>query len=133
MSAQDVNLVRRAYEAWNRGDLDSAFEFLDSDVVISTPPDFPGAGRYHGLAEAKRWAEDFVQMWAEIRAEPEEFIDAGNKVVVFVRYFGRGKESGAEVRGVIVDSHVLTLRDGRVVKLEMFQGTAEALSAVGIQ
>jgi hypothetical protein len=45
-------------------------------------------------------------------------------VLVTVRYFGRGKGSQAVVRGVVVDAHIWTLRDGRPGKLEMYQGTA---------
>ena len=48
MSRQNVDLVRQAYLAWNRGDLETAFEFLDPEVEVSVPPELPEAGTYRG-------------------------------------------------------------------------------------
>jgi hypothetical protein len=133
MSQENVELVRRAYEAWNRGDLETAFEFLDLDVEVSVPPDLPEAGTYRGRGEVRHWvAEQLLPTLEEVRAEPEKFFDAGDQVVVFVRYFGRGKASGIEVRGAVLDAHVWTLRDGKVQKLQMYEGTEKALEAVGL-
>jgi uncharacterized protein len=133
MSQENLEIVRRAYDAWNKGDLETAFEFLDPDVEVSVPPDFPEAGTYRRRGEVRHWvAEQLLPFLEEVRAEPERFLDAGDQVVVFVRYFGRGKASGIEVRGAVVDAHVWTLRDGKVQKLQMYQGTEEALEAVGL-
>ena len=133
MSRKNVDLVRQAYLAWNRGDLETAFEFLDPEVEVSVPPELPEAGTYRGRAEIRRFVErEVLQALEEARAEPEQFFDAGDQVAVFVRYFGRGKASGIEVRGAVVDAHVWTLRDGKVQKLQMYQGTEKALEAVGL-
>jgi ketosteroid isomerase-like protein len=132
MSQENVNVVRAAYDAWNRGSLETALSLLDPQVEVFPPPDFPEAGSHRGLNEVRHWAEDFLQAWGEVRAEPERFIDAGQQVVVTLRYYGRGKESGAEVRGAVVDAHVWTLRNGKVEKLQMYQGTDEALEAAGL-
>src|SRR6266571_5767066 len=131
MSRQNVDLVRQAYLAWNRGDLETAFEFLDPEVEVSVPPELPEAGTYRGSAEIRRFVErELLQALEDARAEPERFFDAGDQVVVFVRYYGRGKESGLEVRGAIVDAHVWTLEEGKAVKLQMYQGTETALEVV---
>lgn len=131
MSRQNVDLVRQAYLAWNRGDLETAFEFLDPEVEVSVPPELPEAGTYRGRAEIRRFVErELLPALEEARAEPEQFFDAGDQVVVFVCYFGRGKESGLEVKGAVVDGHVWTLRAGKAVKLEMYQGTQKALETV---
>src|SRR2546426_10356088 len=133
MSQENVEVVRRAYQAWNRGDLETAFEFLDRDVEVSVPPDLPEAGTYRGRDEVRRWvAGELLPILEEARADPEKFLDVGDLVIVFVRYFGRGKASGIEVRGAIVDAHVWTLRDGKVKRLQMYQGTEKALEAVGL-
>ena len=129
-----MDIVRRAYEAWNRGDLETAFEFLDPEAEVSLPSDFPEAGTYRGRAEIRHWvAEQLLPTLEEVRAEPERFLDAGDQVVVFIRYFGRGTASRIEVRGAVVDAHVLTMRDGRVQKLQMYQGTEKALEAAGLR
>jgi len=134
MSRENVEVVRRAYEAWNRGDLDTAFEFLDPDVEVSAPANLPEAGMFHGRDEMRRWVEEqLLPILEDVRAEPERFLDAGDRVVVFVRYFGRGTASGIEVTGANVDAHVWTLRGGRACRLEMHQGTDTALEAVGLR
>ena len=133
MSQENVEVVRRAYEAWNQGDHETAFGFLDADVEVSVPPDLPEAGTYRGRGEVRRWvADQLLPILEEVRAEPEKFLNAGDQVVVLVRYFGRGKASGIEVRGAVVDAHVWTLREGKVQKLHMYQGTEKALEAVGL-
>ena len=132
MSASNLDLVRQAYDAWNRGDLDTAFGFLDPEVEVSTPPELPEAGTFRGRDETRRFIEDALKSWEEIGAEPQSFVEAGDKVLVTVRYFGRGKGSGAAVRGAVVDAHVWTLRNGRAVRLEMYQGTEAAFESVGL-
>jgi ketosteroid isomerase-like protein len=134
MSRENLDIVRRAYEAWNRGDLETAFEFLDADVEMSAPPNLPEAGSYRGRAEIRQWvAEQLLPILEEARAEPEKYLEAGDQVVVFVRYYGRGKASGIEVQGANLDAHVWTLRDGKVRKLQMYSGTQTALEAVGLR
>jgi ketosteroid isomerase-like protein len=48
-------------------------------------------------------------------------------VVVIVRYFGRGKESGLDVKGANIDAHVWTVRNGKAVSLRMYQGTGDPM------
>jgi hypothetical protein len=45
--------LRLAYDAFNRGDIDSAVRFLDPEVEWTEPPDFPGGGTYHGIEGAR--------------------------------------------------------------------------------
>jgi ketosteroid isomerase-like protein len=59
MPTSNVDLVRGAYEAWNRRDFDAAFRFLDPDVEVSPPPDLPEAGTYRGRAQIRRLWEAF--------------------------------------------------------------------------
>jgi ketosteroid isomerase-like protein len=134
VSQANLDLVQRAYEAWNRGDLEETFDLLNPDVEVSTPRGFPEAGTYRGRDAVRQWMEEqLFPAFEHVRVEPERFLDAGEQVVVFVRYFGRGKASGIEVRGSIVDAHVVTVRDGKVQMLQMYQGTREALEAAGLR
>ena len=135
MSQENVEIVQRAYEAWNRGDRETAFEFLNPDAEVSLPPNFPEAGTYRGHAEIRQLMEvQLLPILKELRAEPERFLDAGDdQVVVFIRYAGRGSATGIEVRGAGMDAHVLTLRNGKVQKLQMYQGTEKALEAAGLK
>jgi ketosteroid isomerase-like protein len=65
-----------------------------------------------------------------MRLEPQDFVDAGDKVVVSVRLVGVGKESGVETTANA--AHVWTFRDGRIVRQTTFQTMPEALEAAGL-
>ena len=69
--------------------------------------------------------------WRRWTLEPEEFIPAGENVVVPLHIRGQGRESGIEVDAHIV--HVWTIRNDRAVKLHVYVDRAEALKAVGLQ
>lgn len=93
-----MDIVRRAYEAWNRGDLETAFEFLDPEAEVSLPSDFPEAGTYRGRAEIRHWvAEQLLPTLEEVRAEPERFLDAGDQV--------RHRKSPRSRRAAVAMSH----------------------------
>jgi len=133
MSQENLDLVQRAYEAWNRGDIDGALEFVDRDVEVSLPPNFPESGTYRGLTEVRRlMTEHLLPILENLQAMPERFLDAGDQVVAFVRYSGRGSATGIEVRGAGLDAHVWSLRGGKVERLRMYPGTKEALEAAGL-
>jgi ketosteroid isomerase-like protein len=133
MSEANLELVRRAYEAWNGGDFEAAVGFLHPDVEITVPPNLPEAGTYRGREQVSHWvADELLPILEEVRAEPEQFLPAGDRVVVFVRYYARGRSSGIDVRGMSVDSHVWTLEEGKVRSLEMYSGTEPALETAGL-
>ena len=91
----------------------------------------PGlAGVYRDPAERNKRLHEWLSPWEDWRCDVEEFIEHGDCVVAIARYRGRGKGSGAEVdtRG----AHVWMLRDGRVVRLEVFADPVKALESVGL-
>ena len=69
--------------------------------------------------------EAFREMWIE----PEEFIDAGDKLVVPVRFGGQARHTGIELEFTFV--HVWTMRDGKSIRMDVFETRREALEAVG--
>ncbi|HEY7150086.1 MAG TPA: nuclear transport factor 2 family protein [Solirubrobacterales bacterium] len=112
MSRENVELVRRHYEAWNRGDVGMVVAVFAPDVEWHGHPRLPEPGPYRGRDQVERWMEQFREAWEELSAEPVELLDAGDTVVALVHMTGRGRGSGVEVQGG-VDVHVLTLgRDG---------------------
>ena len=125
--------MRSAYEAYALGDLEAALGFLDPDIEWRTPPNIPEAGTYHGFEDVKRGLGDFLEPWDEFKVEIKELVDAGDRVVVLVRFSGRSRATGLELRGAGVDAQVWTLRNGKAIKVEMYSGTSDALDAVGLQ
>ena len=133
MSQENVELVRRAYEAWNAGNFDAASELLSPEMEWQMPPNLPESDTWRSKAEVQRGLEDFMESWKELRAEVQELIDAGERVVALVRFRGRSAVTGLEVQGVSVDAAVWTVRDGKLAKVEMYGGTEAALEAVGLR
>jgi ketosteroid isomerase-like protein len=108
VSSENVEFVRRHYEAWNDGDLDRVVAAFAPDIEWHGHPRLPEPGPYRGRDQVERWMEQFREAWGELWAEPVELLDAGDSVVALVHMTGKGRGSGVEVRGG-VDVHVLRL------------------------
>ena len=126
MSEANVETVRRFADAYLRGDMEEAMAQLDPEVVYKPVEAAEMVGRDAARSSWRRWAED----WEDLEAVPEDFIDAGDRVLVPVVFRGRGTGSGIEVEGRYYQ--VLTVRDGQVVRWEEFSERAEALTAAGL-
>lgn len=132
MSEEFRALIRRAYDAFGRRDLaairDDVHPDFELDFSNSLSPD---RGIYTGVDGIRKLWETYWEAFESISIEPEEFIDAGEDVViVLVRSRGRGRGSGVDVnaRG----PHVWHFRDGKVVGFTLYQELGEALEAVGL-
>jgi ketosteroid isomerase-like protein len=132
VSQQDVELVKRAMEAWNREDVDQLIPLSDPDVEFVSI--FAGMeGRtYRGFDGLRRYFADMADTWSEFRRDIEEMIDAGdNRVVVFFHLRGTARVSGGPV-----DERVTTvfhLREGRLYRMVVYRDRHEALVAVGLR
>ena len=134
MSQANVKLVRAAWEAWERGDMEALFAFYDAAIVWdqtrAPPPEL--ADMYRGHEGVRSFFREWLAPFESFYARPEEFIDAGEAVVVRVRQGGRRKLSGAEVE-MVPYWQVYRLRDGRAVRIEVYTDQDEALEAVGLR
>jgi uncharacterized protein len=81
---QRIAILRDAYAAFNRGDIDAAVQSLDPNIDWSEPAEFPGGGAYHGREGAKQYLANSRASVAEVISEPEQFMIAGDRIVVFV-------------------------------------------------
>jgi ketosteroid isomerase-like protein len=132
MSQENVEIVRRVYEAFNREGLDAAFEHLHPDFEYDLSAAIgPYAGMYSGRETVRKMLEDFFSAWEYMHVEPEDFIDVGDdRVLVPTRGRGRGKGSGIEIEGR--PSAIWTVRDGQLIRGAVFNDRAEALEAAGL-
>ena len=126
MSQENVEAARRCIEAYRSGDYEGALEYLAPDVVWEIGQELPARGPDEVREVWRRWDAE----WEELETEADEIIDAGDRLVVAVRYRGRGRVSGVEVDDLIFEVH--TLRDGRCIRKIEFSTRAEALEAVGL-
>jgi ketosteroid isomerase-like protein len=143
MSRENVEIVRRSYEAYNAmGRTGSEFvdpEHIAPDLWARTAPDFelherrelPDARVYRGPEEAKQFWRKTQQLFAEIKWEPREFIDLGHAVVVVTRITALGR--GSDVPVEMDETDVFWFREGKLVRLQGFAAKAEALEAAGLR
>jgi ketosteroid isomerase-like protein len=126
---QMIAALREAYAAFNRADIDAALEPLDAQIEWSEPAEFPGGGMYHGHEGVKRYLTQSRAGFVEGSSEPEQFIVAGDRIVVFVHAHIRPKGSNEWQDVRLAD--VYTIRNGKAVQMRAFADRQEALRWVG--
>jgi uncharacterized protein len=129
MVLENTEVVRRMLDAWNLRDAEAAFGFLAADAVEDWSRSIgPMQGVFSGHAEIREHWRLFWNVFESIRLVPEEFIEAGERVVVphLVEARGRGGVT-TQARGALV----YELDSGRVTRSTIYQDRAEALAAVG--
>jgi len=124
--AQAITELRGAYEAFNRGDIDSAVQFLDPQVEWIEPDDFPGGGTYHGVEGARKYLAQSRAGAAQVISKPERFIPVGDRIVVFVYARVLPKENGTWQDIRLAD--VYTFQGGKVMKMRAFANREDALN-----
>ena len=125
MSQENVKLVRRIYDAWEREE--SARHFIAADVEYVNPSYAVEPGTRHGrksFAVIRDTYEDF-----ELKIE--RIVDAGDETVVLAHYTASGPVSGVPVAGE--HGYVWTVRDGLAVRFRWFRSHREALEAAGLE
>jgi ketosteroid isomerase-like protein len=132
VSQENVEIVRRSWDAWGRGGVDAMLEFLDPQVEWRVRADLPDAGTYRGHEGIRQLIARFEEVLEDMGVEAQEYIDAGDRVVVPLHWWGRGRLSGVEVAERQGETWVLTVGDGRITKVEEYRHKQEALEAVGL-
>jgi ketosteroid isomerase-like protein len=131
MSEENVKLVREAFEAFWGGDAEKAAELIDPEVeLLGTVGGLQEGEVAHGQSEIDEQLEGDLEAWEERRLEAEEFIDAGDNVVVMLHEYRRGRGSGIELEtktGVVV-----AVKGGRVVRIQGYMDRGAALGAAGL-
>jgi ketosteroid isomerase-like protein len=135
MSEENVEIVRHGFEAFNRGGADSRASemILAPDVVWEVAigvGDFDGV--YRGPEEVRRFWRTFMAELEDMRIEVDELVDCGDRVLAVTRAVGRGRHSGAVATGGTVYP-VFTVRDGLIVRYQLFADREQALEAAGIE
>ena len=132
MSEENVNLVRQGYDAFNRGDIDTVMGIMAPDIEWQEPDveGLPDRGTHHGSeAVANDVFGSVAEHWDDFQAVAEEFLDAGERVIVLGHFRVRGKATGRSVDAPY--AHVWTLRDGKAVHFRNYMDTATFLRSLG--
>jgi ketosteroid isomerase-like protein len=132
MSQRHVEFLRGVYEHWGRGDFRAGSEMFDPEVALVLRPEFPDPGAYRGPEEIRRYMrEHFLADLEDAAIDGEEFIDAGDSVVVRIRQRATGPGSGAPVE--MSYFQVWTFRGDQVIRIESVRERDEALEAAGLR
>jgi ketosteroid isomerase-like protein len=132
MSQENLEIARRAYAAFSDGNLEPVLAAFDPDIEWNASDVFFDQPRTYDGRQA--WQEEFLPELAEIfreyRAVPVRLMDVGDHVLAVAKVGGPGRRSGADVMARV--GHVLTFRDGKVVRFTEFKDVGDAFEAVGL-
>ena len=119
-----VQIARDSYEAFERHDLDGVLAALDPSIEWQQAQGLPHGGIYIGTDEVRRNIFDPLDRdwWDEFTAQPDEFLNAGEEIVVIGRYLGVAK--GSQRRLDVPFVHVWSFRDGKAIRFRQFLDTA---------
>jgi ketosteroid isomerase-like protein len=133
MSQENVEIAKRVNAALNRGDIDAALGPFAPDAELQDLLNAPDQSTTVKGVEAIRetWTL-WIDAFDELRADVDEYIDAGNTVIGAVHWHGRGKASGMSIDVHQFDA--FQFRDGRIIRAILgFRSREEALEAAGLQ
>ncbi len=136
MSQENVEAVRGLFAAFQGVDvgnverrLDEVREFFDPEVEwVAAPHSLLASEEYRGYDGVRRFWTQFLSAWDEYGVQVDELIDAGDQVVAVMRLSGRTNELEVDE----ARSSLLTLRDGKIVRIEPFASKDGALEAAGL-
>jgi ketosteroid isomerase-like protein len=132
MSQKNVEIVRQIYEGWGRGDFRAGVELYDPYVLLVLRAEFPDARAYCGPEEIRKYMQnDFLADLEGAVIVGEEFLDAGDSVVVHVNQQATGAGSGAPVG--MRYYQIWTFRGRSVIRIESIRERGEALEAAGLR
>jgi ketosteroid isomerase-like protein len=140
MSQENVEMIRNSYAAYdaavsapNPREAIRAFleRFADPEIEWDPDPIQVEQQIYHGIDGVMEFFEQILEAFEQVRQVPERFIDCGDQVLVFVRTEARERTAGLEINEQWV--HLVTVRDGKIVRLQQFRDRDEALEAAGLR
>jgi ketosteroid isomerase-like protein len=123
----NTDLVRRAFEAWRALDVEAAGSLFAPAVRWHVAEDEPDARVAEGVPAVIELLRGWAESFDDLRAEPREFIDCGDCVVVPVAFRGRARQTAATLE--IEEAQVYLVRDGRIAAVQVFRRLEDALAA----
>jgi ketosteroid isomerase-like protein len=140
--ARNIAAVRRGWEAFNatpvtlegisRGELAPVLEVFDRGITLDvTDLGIPGLGTYRGHRGVRHFWRDWFEVVGDVHTEVREIRGAGDKVMSVCRQTGSGIVSRVVVTWEF--ANVFTMRDGKIVRMEMYAEPADARRAAGLE
>lgn len=131
MSQEHMEVIRGMYESFSRGDVSAVLAQMHQHIEWRDAENFIYADRSPYVGPQAVLQGVFMRLaseWADFTITPEEWLDAGNHVVVLGSYNGRHKQSGREVRAQF--AHIWGVTHGRVVRFQQYTDTKQFADAI---
>jgi ketosteroid isomerase-like protein len=138
MSEENVEVAKNLYASIHEGihttprQVDRLFrDHLDESFELHLPSDYPeGEPVFRGREGMTQFIAMLRDTWADWRFEAEQYLDAGERLVVLGRILAKGGASGVPIE--LKTAHVWTIRTGRATSMHVYRDLSEALEAVGL-
>ncbi|MEI9813292.1 MAG: nuclear transport factor 2 family protein [Acidobacteriota bacterium] len=127
MSESNIELVKRAYGAYAKGDFGTAFSLFDHEIEIIQTPDLPWGGKHIGFQGAKAFFSKIAE-YIDAQPHPETYIPAGDDIAVVGRLQGKTRKTNRPIDIAIV--HIWTIREGKFTRFQAFIDTPAMLAAL---
>ena len=132
------DFIRSAYARFNEAEPDASGkhklaligDFYDPDAVYVNDARDPDAGIHRGIEAVRQQVGRWVEAYPDLQIEPREIQTSGDKAFVWVRFSGHGAESGVPIDMEL--AHIITVKGGKILRVEEYADRAEALEAVGL-
>jgi ketosteroid isomerase-like protein len=127
--SDDLSLLEGLLGEWSKGEFWNAEPYAEDVVFVVSGPD---GAEYHGIEGLTAAWRDFLSAWDDFRIETERVVRGkGDVYALLMRLQARGKGSGIDTDAQV--ANVVSMRDGRIARLEMFWDREAALRAAGVQ
>jgi hypothetical protein len=131
LSVENVELHRRANDAFNSRDVEAYITYCDPQIELHSAVTVPGGGVYYGHEGVRRWHRDIADAFGDdIRVEPEAYFDLGDHTITFHSLRGRGQQSGADV--ATPAAHLCQWRAGLMIYFKGYVQREDAFSDLGV-
>jgi uncharacterized protein (TIGR02246 family) len=128
MAQDPLDIVRRSAERWNAGDFEGMFELYTDDVVLVTGEHWPEANvTTKGKDAFRESTRDWLSVWEQVQLETDHVEAYGDRVVATGQWRSTGRTSGVE--GTMPIHMVMTVRDGKISRLEYYPDHDSAVAA----
>ena len=125
----NLETIENLYRAFAQGDVPSVLAAFDENIEWTEAEGFPYGGIYRGGDAVTQ--NVFIKLateWDDFRAEPDEILDAGEKIVALGHYSGAYKATGKTMR--VPFAHVWTFQNGKATKFVQYTDTLKVSEAL---
>lgn len=131
MSQSNLEIVKKAYAAFGRGDIPGVLDTFSPAIEWYSPPGMYRLGGVHRGPQGvvNGFFSVLMELYDGLDVTPSEYVEAGDRVIVLGKVRGKGRATGQAVDASYV--HILEVHDGKVTRFDEFQDTATLNRAFG--